>query len=302
MNKHTFIVNDESVNSHGFLVKTDGIDLTRFLQNPVMLYLHDKAMSVIGKWENLRKDGTQLLADAVFDIDDEFAKEIAGKVERGFIKATSLGLVYSQDDFVMNGNEPILQKSILMEISIVPIPSNGNALKLYSGNFESVELKLNQVQKQGSLLSVLKLSGAPSIDVIVDAVKNLKKVSDDLQNELDKIKDGQKNEAENLVALLISKKFLPAHLKNVQLDAFKADFYKAKHEVEKLFPVPGISLSEQLIHAEKVKERKLKLDGKITKPKSEWDLDDYRQFAPKDLEQSPELFKKLLNAKYNTQI
>lgn len=34
--KQTFLIHDESVNSYGFSILTDGMDLTRFKQNPVM--------------------------------------------------------------------------------------------------------------------------------------------------------------------------------------------------------------------------------------------------------------------------
>lgn len=87
MKKHTFLVSDESLNSHGFKVLTAGINTTNFEKNPVMLYMHDRSHSVIGRWENLRKEGNKLYADAIFDEEDPEAVKIAGKVERGFIKA-----------------------------------------------------------------------------------------------------------------------------------------------------------------------------------------------------------------------
>lgn len=39
-NKNTFRLSDESINSYGLIVKTDGINLERFIKNPVMLYSH----------------------------------------------------------------------------------------------------------------------------------------------------------------------------------------------------------------------------------------------------------------------
>ena len=52
-----FMCSDESINTYGFRVLTDGGKLERFLVNPVMLYMHD-VRQVIGSWEELRNEDT----------------------------------------------------------------------------------------------------------------------------------------------------------------------------------------------------------------------------------------------------
>ena len=47
MNKVTFVISDESVNSYGKVILTDGIDISQFERNPVMLYMHERA-TVVG--------------------------------------------------------------------------------------------------------------------------------------------------------------------------------------------------------------------------------------------------------------
>ena len=136
MNK-TFVVSDESTNSYGFNVLTDGIDLSRFEKNPIMFYQHD-SQKVIGKWENVRKEGNQLLADAVFDTESELGKEVSRKVEQGFLKATSLGISFQRTDLSSDNK---LSKCLLHEISIVSIGSNHNALKLYNDDSDSIVLE-----------------------------------------------------------------------------------------------------------------------------------------------------------------
>lgn len=39
----------------------------RFKKDPVMLYMHAREKGVIGRWDNIRTEGSQLIADAVFD-------------------------------------------------------------------------------------------------------------------------------------------------------------------------------------------------------------------------------------------
>lgn len=133
---YTFVLNDEDkVNSYGFRVLNKGINLKRFKKNPVILDAHISwsNMRVIGRWENIRIEGSQLKADASFDMEDKEAAKIAGKVERGYIKGCSMGLDPDRGSFEIEetGNH-VLKKCELMEASIVPVPSNAHAVKLYA--------------------------------------------------------------------------------------------------------------------------------------------------------------------------
>ncbi|MDR0792008.1 MAG: hypothetical protein LBE82_01770, partial [Chitinophagaceae bacterium] len=91
-----FVLSDgNQVNNYGFRVNTDGIDLSRFMANPVMLNNHyDGIGGVLGKWMEIKKEGGKLFATPDFDEADENAKQVKGKVDRGYIKGASLGLQY----------------------------------------------------------------------------------------------------------------------------------------------------------------------------------------------------------------
>lgn len=134
----TFILSDESVNSLGSRILTSGIDLTRFLTNPIMLYNHEREQVLpIGKWENVRKAGTQLLAEPFFDMDDSFARAVARKVERGILNAASVNvrILELSDDpslYLPGQSLSTVVKSELVEASIADIPGNKNAVKLFS--------------------------------------------------------------------------------------------------------------------------------------------------------------------------
>lgn len=131
----TFILNDESkVNIYGFRVLNKGIDLTRFNANPVMLNDHWMNNNyVLGLWKNIRVEGTQLLAEPEFDQEDDEAKKIEGKVERGFVKGASMGISFDRSAMEMDiaGNY-VLTACELIEASIVAVPANANALKLFA--------------------------------------------------------------------------------------------------------------------------------------------------------------------------
>lgn len=144
--RHTFVVSDETVNRYGFWVATAGIELDEFEQNPVMLYMHARSggyrqdeVLPIGYWENVRVEEGRLLADAVFDMDDPFAAKIAKKVENKVLRAASIGFTVvetSEDPAKMKPGQtrPTITRAKLREISIVDMPANTNAVRLYDQN------------------------------------------------------------------------------------------------------------------------------------------------------------------------
>lgn len=147
MSRHKFILNDENkINQYGFRVRNSGLDLVRFRANPVILDYHlEGNKAVIGRWENIQIEGSLLTAEAVFDEGDYNAREIARKVSEGFLRGASLGLnPFSMSNFVLAPDDVYdLIKSEALEASIVPIPNNANAIKLYA----STEDKLKELQE-----------------------------------------------------------------------------------------------------------------------------------------------------------
>jgi len=148
----TFLVSDESVNSYGSRILTDGLDVTDFLKNPIMLFNHKRSNGYykdeilpIGKWVNLRKENGKWLADPEFDLNDEFAAKIAAKVDGGFLNACSVGVnvvEMSEDPKMIKPGQtrPTLTRCKLVEISITDIPSNKNAVALYDADHNLVSL------------------------------------------------------------------------------------------------------------------------------------------------------------------
>ena len=112
-------------------MRNEGAKLDRFKANPIMLDLHSRDNAkVLGRWENLRIEGNLMLADAVWDVEDDYAAKIKGKVDRGFIKGISLGAepiktVYNENDDLIEVTEWELK-----EISIASVPSNAGSLVL----------------------------------------------------------------------------------------------------------------------------------------------------------------------------
>lgn len=164
----TFILSDGSINKSGSRILTEGIDLREFKKNPVMLYNHHRSSNwdqplllPIGRWVNIRIEGDKLLADAQFDMDDDFAAKVAGKVKKKILNAASVGVrilqVSTEPKYLLKGQtRATITKSRMMECSIVDIPGNGNALRL-SYDFDGEVLELNGAGKKENLNKIVPL-------------------------------------------------------------------------------------------------------------------------------------------------
>lgn len=164
-----FILSDETVkNSYGFYISTSGISLDRFNANPVMLSNHVLSNeNVIGNWNDVEVEGTQLLGVPNFDTEDDKAKLIASKVDRGFIKGASIGITFNREHLKLVGDNIYLTKCELYEASIVPVPSNQNSLRLY--NHEGQIIKEDEVKQ-------LCLSLSDQVNEKLNTQNNMKKI------------------------------------------------------------------------------------------------------------------------------
>lgn len=168
-----FVFNDEQVtNSYGFRTENAGIGLLRFRANPVMLDGHwADTENVIGKWQQVGLVDGKLCGEPVFDVADEKASNIAGKVERGFLNACSMGLVFDPADMVREpDNSWTLKKCELLEVSIVAVPSNANAVRLYRQQDGAVQL-LSEAE-----VKLCLTAKTDKIEIDIKTEKTMKKV------------------------------------------------------------------------------------------------------------------------------
>ena len=95
--------------------------------------------------ENLRVEGDKLIGTPVFDMSDPFAKKIADKWEQGILKMASAGLAVLEEsnapEHIVEGQRySTVTRSKLVEVSIVDIGANDDALALYRDD-KLVDLK-----------------------------------------------------------------------------------------------------------------------------------------------------------------
>ncbi|MBR8784270.1 hypothetical protein IX308_000439 [Porphyromonas levii] len=264
----TFILHDESVNTYGFRMLTSGADLEEFKKNPVMFYNHESWNMPIGRWENIRIEGTKILADAVFDLEDEKAAKIAQKVEDDFIRACSVGawIKESSSDaslLIEGQTGATVLRWVVREASICNIPANHNALALYDADGKRVEeadiatiLELTdnkgvnhnkqQSNMKTELTNILRLPGDVREQAIVQAVQSLK---DELSGYKQREAEAQKAEAVSLTDAAIREGRLDASAREATLKLFGADHENAKAMLSAL-PKP-VSVTTQIENVNK---------------------------------------------------
>lgn len=123
-----FVLSDSSLDRHGTRINPAGWDLAAFKRNPIALFGHSGGFP-IGRWDNVRVEGDKLLGRLVMAAKGTSARidELAALVEQGILRAVSVGFsvikygVPGKSDFDYEAQE-------LMEVSLVSVPSNTNAL------------------------------------------------------------------------------------------------------------------------------------------------------------------------------
>lgn len=188
------IASTQSTDSHGRVVVQDW-DLARFEKNPVVLWDHGMAGAgmfggspldatlPIGFASKVRVEGSQLLATINFV--DEKANPLAEKVfqgvKQGSIRGLSVGWVPSEvteteaGDLVLTGNE-------LLEISVVAIPANAEAVALNEQQFASLRETAKPTTKGNEMKQIAKALGlteaatetevASAVSALVEAKKD----------------------------------------------------------------------------------------------------------------------------------
>jgi len=225
----TFLLHDESLNSHGFWMKTSGADLSQFKKNPIMLWNHNRAwrdsedqVLPIGHWENIRTEGDKILADAVFD-SDEFSQKIAQKVEAGTLRMASMGVRVTEESedpkYIKPGQRYATAiKWKAREASIVDIGANDNALALYDKNGNIIELSASGSEiplkkliikndtKMKELAKLLQLKDDATEQDFLNAVQPIVNEVASLKTDLQAEKDAKKELQDKLTAIETAEK------------------------------------------------------------------------------------------------
>lgn len=144
------VISTGNVARDNAIIDPKGWDFRNFDANPVVLWGHDGSELPIGRAQNRKLEGGELRAQAVLDKDDEFAMRVFGKIQRGFVNATSVRWhptkwehvkrkdLRHDDEEDEHDEEKVLvfRKQELLEFSFVSIPADPAALIVRADNGE----------------------------------------------------------------------------------------------------------------------------------------------------------------------
>ena len=141
-----FVISDETRDRHGTVIPIKSWDIKNYNKNGIVGYQHEvyggwgepNPDLILGRGEAFVEDG-KLIGRVTFEPAEinPLAEKIFQKVLHGTLKATSVGFretvrgAWGEDEEAVNGKNPTYYfgQVELLEISIVNIPSNPNALR-----------------------------------------------------------------------------------------------------------------------------------------------------------------------------
>ena len=130
-----FIVSTETVDRDGDILKASGWNLDSYRKNPVVLFAHNYTQPAVGKAVNIEVKSKRLVSDVQF-APTTFGNELWQLYSGGFMRAASVGFKPLEWDEVETADAQdagypqgrVYKKQELLEWSLVPVPSNPDAL------------------------------------------------------------------------------------------------------------------------------------------------------------------------------
>lgn len=191
------VASTAAIDGYGEIVSQDW-DLKRYLSNPVVLYGHNSYDMPIGFASNVRVEEGKLLATLNF-VDEKatpMAERVWQGIKQGSLRAVSVGFrtknppavvdVEGKQTLVLTGNE-------LIEISVVPIPANPEAIALEAKSLATIRALVSAPTKEKTmsvlitLAAVLGMAANSSEAEVVDQAKSLGKRIDTAESDRKKL-------------------------------------------------------------------------------------------------------------------
>ncbi|GMV19016.1 MAG: hypothetical protein AMXMBFR56_72400 [Polyangiaceae bacterium] len=173
-----FVASDESVDSYNSVIKADGWELEQFSRNPVILFGHASRELPIGKGTAWVEGKSLLLDVEFFGADANPMAEQAMRIVDQGVMGVSVGfepLEYAYnaeretgDEWVDMFNPPLdYTRSRLLEVSVVTLPANPNALPV------GRELTQKRVLERLNLVRAPKKPAEPTAEQLRELVNEV---------------------------------------------------------------------------------------------------------------------------------
>jgi hypothetical protein len=210
-------ISNSSINCYGTRILTTGVNIEQYKRNPVMLYMHERG-EVIGQIKDIEIEGDDITGEPWFDEVSEKSKQYKKQWDAGSLKMVSgcfdiLAISEAKEHLLPGQTRPSVISSKLMEVSIVDIGGNDDAIVLTKGEktiklaageenetLPLLKINQNETKKMDTKVFALKL-GLPetaSEQDVLNAISillgfktandTLKTEKENLQKEIDSLK------------------------------------------------------------------------------------------------------------------
>lgn len=148
----SFIASSATADRYGDTIDQKGWETANFEANPVLLWAHSHSTPPVGKVGKLDKTGDLTAKEIEFTPAElhKFGAEVGGMVKAGFLNAVSVGFMPLEWEERRDEEGRFLgyhfKRMELLEISVVPVPANPEAVQLHKSFGSSLSAWLADVR------------------------------------------------------------------------------------------------------------------------------------------------------------
>lgn len=126
---------NDTLNSYGYRVLTDGVDTTQYERNPILLYMHSRGLA-IGLIKDIKKENGEITGELAFDEATDLSRQCKQQWEFGSLRMVSIGFEVIETseaaELIVPGQRfATVTKARLIEVSLVDIGANNDAIRLH---------------------------------------------------------------------------------------------------------------------------------------------------------------------------
>ncbi len=256
---------NDTLNSYGYRVLTEGVDITQYERNPILLYMHNRGKA-IGLIKDIKKENGEITGELAFDEATELSTQCKKQWDFGSLRMVSIGfeIVETSEaaELIVPGQRyATVTKARLIEVSLVDIGANNDAIRLHKDGqlitlseggdcpLPRLNHKPTNNQPQMDIKTLALTLGLPETadEVAVNAkLAELKTANDDVENirrENEQLKLSQVTAA---VDAAIAAKKIPAEKKQHFLDLGKSVGIETLNAtLDAITPAPKLSSTLQ---------------------------------------------------------
>lgn len=135
---------NDTLNSYGFRVLTEGVDISQYERNPILLYMHNRGLA-IGLIKDIRRENGEITGELAFDEATDLSRQCKTQWEFGSLRMVSIGIEVIEtsealEHLVTGQRYATVTKSRLFEVSLVDIGANNDAIRLHGKDGELITL------------------------------------------------------------------------------------------------------------------------------------------------------------------